>query len=49
VLTTQYGDLLAQRQPSGQPDEHQIQHPYRHEPTILPDDQPPPLARSLVS
>ncbi len=38
-----------QRQPSGQPDEHQIQHPYPQKPAILPAERPSPLAYSQVS
>jgi hypothetical protein len=38
-----------QRYPSGQPDEHQVQQPYRHKPAILPAQLPRRLAYSQVN
>ena len=38
-----------QREPPGQPDEHQIQQPYRHKPAIMPAQQPSRQAYSQVN
>ena len=49
VLPLQDHDLLAQHHPSGQSDEHQIQHQYRHKDAILSAHQPLQLAFSQLS
>jgi len=49
VLPLQDHDLLVQHHPSGQSDEHQIQHRYRHKDAILSAHQPLQLAFSQLS
>jgi nucleoside-diphosphate-sugar epimerase len=38
-----------QRHPAGQADEHQVEHPYRHKPAMLPAARPAPQENLQVS